>query len=564
MVASALQSSRPLYRVIGRSGAVVRADVELDSAQVGDLVYGAVVVAADASVAKTSAGVSRRRIVKPVGGYVSSRVLRPLSSDEVAQRARAGRPLTRKRRGRRQRSRDRAFRGGGAKQELLRQQSERGERGAATKDRGVITTKAPSKNAIADSIARKGGNSYYFAHGEQGRAEKTKVVMAPQRLDEADGLVVEDVTPEDHGRRARARFGASVCKHGENSYYYAHGATDQSVKVDTAPVKLETSARREVPITEGHKRQLDLPGRKGPFIRTRGRMDCKVKKCKLKKKPDKLVLLVYLDLHPETDSEDDAGWPCRSPWHLPPYLYGFLARAENATFTSLRDPLLRFVSELNHGWGSTAHFSGVEGEAFDFRHLGGRFADGTEGRAAQLRLVDDLVAFYLGRGGYRPWASAASSRPTATSCRSTTSATRAAAPSTASLDRSAQRTLALLGELVPGVEAGCADPPCVREPVAARHVKKFAAEDLSNATVARVRDYYALDYALLNALRVSRGLAPYDDGAAHDYGAWAGQNATVAAVFAAFRRTALALPANATADDVRATMAPPDRRLRTR
>ena len=88
MVASALQSSRPLYRVIGRSGAVVRADVELDSAQVGDLVYGAVVVAADASVAKTSAGVSRRRIVKPVGGYVSSRVLRPLSSDSsIASRA---------------------------------------------------------------------------------------------------------------------------------------------------------------------------------------------------------------------------------------------------------------------------------------------------------------------------------------------------------------------------------------------------------------------------------------------------------------------------------------------
>ena len=25
---------------------------------------------------------------------------------------------------------------------------------------------------------------------------------------------------------------------------------------------------------QGHKRQLDLPGRKGPFIRTRGRMDC--------------------------------------------------------------------------------------------------------------------------------------------------------------------------------------------------------------------------------------------------------------------------------------------------
>ena len=191
--------------------------------------------------------------------------------------------------------------------------------------------------------------------GEQGRAEKTKVVMAPQRLDEADGLVVEDVTPEDHGRaEPPGALGASVCKHGENSYYYAHGATDQSVKVDTAPVKLETSARREVPITEvrefgfaeddggakisvyvpakgaaaiadddvtllwddtsvvlrfwhqGHKRQLDLPGRKGPFIRTRGRMDCKVKKCKLKKKPDKLVLLVYLDLHPDTDSEDDA------------------------------------------------------------------------------------------------------------------------------------------------------------------------------------------------------------------------------------------------------------------
>ena len=79
------------------------------------------------------------------------------------------RPRTRARsaspRSRRDRARPQAT---AAKQELLRQQSERGERGAATKDRGVITTKAPSKNAIADSIARKGGNSYYFAHGEQG------------------------------------------------------------------------------------------------------------------------------------------------------------------------------------------------------------------------------------------------------------------------------------------------------------------------------------------------------------------------------------------------------------
>ena len=261
------------------------------------------------------------------------------------------------------------------------------------------------------------------------------------------------------------------------------------------------------------------------------------------------------------------GWPCRSPWHLPPYLYGFLARAENATFTSLRDPLLRFVSELNHGWGSTAHFSGVEGEAFDFRHLGGRFADGTERRAAQLRLVDDLVDFYLGRDGYRPLGQR---RVFAADCHLLPQylyvgdARGGAVDRVLFTDRLDADALALLGELVPGVEAGCADPPCVREPVAARHVKKFAAEDLSNATVARVRDYYALDYALLNALRVSRGLAPYDDGAAHDYGAWAGQNATVAAVFAAFRRTALALPANATADDVRATMAPPGRRLRTR
>ncbi|KAH8073659.1 hypothetical protein JL721_2968 [Aureococcus anophagefferens] len=219
------------------------------------------------------------------------------------------------------------------------------------------------------------------------------------------------------------------------------------------------------------------------------------------------------------------------------------ARCHNATFTSLRDPLLRFVSELNHGWGSTAHFSGVEGEAFDFRHLGGRFADGTEGRAAQLRLVDDLVAFYLGRDGYRPLGQR---RVFAADCHLLPQYLYVGDARGGAVDR-----------------AGCADPPCVREPVAARHVKKFAAEDLSNATVARVRDYYALDYALLNALRVSRGLAP-DDGAAHDYGAWAGQNATVAAVFAAFRRTALALPANATADDVPATMAPPDRRARPR
>ena len=54
---------------------------------------------------------------------------------------------------------------------------------------------------------------------------------------------------------------------------------------------------------DGHKRQLDLPGRKGPFIRTRGRMDCKVRKCKVKKKPDKLVLFVYLDLDPASDSD---------------------------------------------------------------------------------------------------------------------------------------------------------------------------------------------------------------------------------------------------------------------
>ena len=44
-------------------------------------------------------------------------------------------------------------------------------------------------------------------------------------------------------------LGASIAKHSENSYYYAHGATHE-VKVRTAPRKLETSARREVPITE--------------------------------------------------------------------------------------------------------------------------------------------------------------------------------------------------------------------------------------------------------------------------------------------------------------------------
>ena len=183
------------------------------------------------------------------------------------------------------------------------------------------------------------------------------------------------------------------------------------------------------------------------------------------------------------------------------------------------------------------------------------------------RLGDDLVDFYLGRDGYRPLGQ----RPVfAADCHLLPQylyvgdARGGAVDRVLWTDRLDADALALLGELVPGVEAGCADPPCVREPVAARHLKKFAAEDLSNATVARVRDYYALDYALLNALRVSRGLAPYDDGSAHDYGAWAGRNATVAAVFAAFRRTALALPANATADDVRATMAPPDRRARPR
>ena len=56
---------------------------------------------------------------------------------------------------------------------------------------------------------------------------------------------------------------------------------------------------------DGHKRQLDLPGRKGPFIRARGRMDCVVKKCKVKKKPDKLVLYVYLDLDPGSSSDSD-------------------------------------------------------------------------------------------------------------------------------------------------------------------------------------------------------------------------------------------------------------------
>ena len=47
-----------------------------------------------------------------------------------------------------------------------------------------------------------------------------------------------------------------------------------------------------------------------------------------------------------------------------------------------------------------------------------------------------------------------------------------------------QETMALLGELVPGVEAGCAAPPCVREPVAARHRKKWAPPPPTEASVA--------------------------------------------------------------------------------
>ena len=125
------------------------------------------------------------------------------------------------------------------------------------------------------------------------------------------------------------------------------------MKIDTAPVKLETSTRRDVPLTEvrefgfsedrdgarltvyvpakgignakdadvkllwdatsvvmrfwhdGLKRQLDLPGRKGPFIRCRSRPDAVVKKCRVKTKPDKLVLIVDLELEPAGSSEDD-------------------------------------------------------------------------------------------------------------------------------------------------------------------------------------------------------------------------------------------------------------------
>lgn len=263
-----------------------------------------------------------------------------------------------------------------AKNQLLRQQKERGERSAPKKDATVVSNRAPKGevNAIKDSIARKGGNSYYFAHNEQRNAEKTKVLLEPKRIDvadaDADALVVEDVTgdatakdDDDEADDSPPNlppgvFQESIQKHHENSYYYAHGATTSSHKIDNAPVRLETSARKEIPITEvrefgfseenggekicvyipapgigaatdddltllwddttvvlrywhdGHKRQLDLPGRKGPFIRTRGRMDCKVKKCKVKKKPDKLVLFVYLDLDPGSDSDvddDDAG-----------------------------------------------------------------------------------------------------------------------------------------------------------------------------------------------------------------------------------------------------------------
>ena len=84
MVASSLQSSRSaaLYRIIGRSGAVVRSDVELDSVMVGELAYDTVVTVAAAAEAKTRGGVARRRLVKPLGGYVSARVLRPLTDDE--------------------------------------------------------------------------------------------------------------------------------------------------------------------------------------------------------------------------------------------------------------------------------------------------------------------------------------------------------------------------------------------------------------------------------------------------------------------------------------------------
>ena len=58
---------------------------------------------------------------------------------------------------------------------------------------------------------------------------------------------------------------------------------------------------------DGHKRQLDLPGRKGPFIRKRGRMEATVRHCRVKTKPDKLVLLVDLDLHQHSSSDEEGG-----------------------------------------------------------------------------------------------------------------------------------------------------------------------------------------------------------------------------------------------------------------
>ena len=389
MVSSSLQSSRrsALYRIVGRSGAVVREGVELDSAVVGELSYDAIVTSAESTEAKTAAGVARRRVVRPLGGYVSARVLRPLTDEEAADyrreadaaaeraaaaEARAASPavLEAARREEARRALVAARRETGkferkpisavdAANELRRQQRERGERSAPKKDKSVVSTK-PLKgevNAIKDSIARKGGNSYYFAHNEQNGAEKTTVLLEPRRID--DVPVVEEVAPGagvDGGGAAEApssELGASIAKHGENSYYYAHSAAGGGVRVDNAPVKLETSARKEVPITEvrefgfseedggakicvyvpapgigdatdddvtllwddttvvlrfwhdGHKRQLDLPGRKGPFIRTRGRMDCVVKKCKVKKKKDKLVLFVYLDLDPGSGSDTE-------------------------------------------------------------------------------------------------------------------------------------------------------------------------------------------------------------------------------------------------------------------
>lgn len=57
----------------------------MSSGIVGELEYARIVTVATSEEFKTSAGVTRRRIVKPMSGYLSSRVLRPLSEDEASE-----------------------------------------------------------------------------------------------------------------------------------------------------------------------------------------------------------------------------------------------------------------------------------------------------------------------------------------------------------------------------------------------------------------------------------------------------------------------------------------------